>query len=242
MGICYSYLFKHQRSAYIACKSIDGIMKDHHFNKINSLKLDSWHPRLENSHLQAIAFKIAESTKLENVDVLSITGYMEDYITYQIACHLSKCIFNYRLIDFTLLDIPIDTVFIDRKSFEIDNTVFEDFKKSFAIMNNGTTVNIESTDIVIKEMLRIKFSMLVSDLLEKIDIGNIYMASYKQYIIDRYENDKKITNARKTLIENTIDCVENAKKNINIRTSYSYVSDNQDIRKASGSNIVPINN
>jgi len=202
MGICWSLLHPHTRHGMEIAHSICSIMKDHHLSKINQFEYNSWHPTLEQSHIQQIALKITKSTKLSKIKIYNITGFKEDYIAYQIAYYLSKCIFNSYVEDFNIKDdLPIDEIFIDRGSFELPGDSNDKFINNMKNLPDNKTLDIKTTDIITKEMLRLKFRMLATNVIQKIDIGVIYISCFENYRMLLNIHHNEINEAKKSFLQ-----------------------------------------
>lgn len=202
MGACCSLLHPHTIHGEIIAHNICSIMKDHHLTKINQFEFGAWHPYLEKCHMQQIASMIIQSTKKNKIKIFDITGFKEDYIAYQIAYHISKCIFKCYVEDFKIKnDLPIVQVFIDRTSFELPCGYNDTFINNIQKLHDNTCVDIKTTDIIVKEMLRLKFKMLATSVIEKIDIGDIYITCFENYEKLINIHHKEINQAKKSLLE-----------------------------------------
>lgn len=202
MGACCSLLNPHTTHGIEIANNICSIMKDHHLSKINQFEFDSWRPYLEKCHIQQIACKIIKSTKDSKIKIFDITGFKDDYIAYQIAYHISKCIFNCYVEDFKIKDdLPIDQVFIDRKSFELPGGCNNNFINTMQKLPDNTSVDIKTTDVIVKEMLRLKFKMLATSVIEKIDVGVIYVTCFENYEKLINIHHSKINEAKKSFLE-----------------------------------------
>lgn len=202
MGDCWSLITPHTTHGEIFAHNICSIMKDHHLTKINQFEFGAWHPYLEKCHIQQIASMITKSTQKNKIKVFDITGFKEDYIAYQIAYHISKCIFNCYVEDFKIKnDLPIDQVFIDRTSFELPGGSNDNFINTMQKLPDNTCVDIKTTDVIVKEMLKLKFKMLATSVIEKIDVGVIYITCFEKYEDLINIHHKEINQAKKSFLE-----------------------------------------
>jgi hypothetical protein len=202
MGACWSLITPHTTHGEIFAHNICSIMKDHHLTKINQFEFGAWHPYLEKCHIQQIASMITKSTKENKIKIFDITGFKEDYIAYQIAYHISKCIFNCYVENFEIKnDLPIDQVFIDRTSFELPGGSNDNFINTMQKLPDNTCVDIKTTDVIVKEMLKLKFKMLATSVIEKIDVGVIYITCFKKYEDLINTHHKEINQAKKSFLE-----------------------------------------
>lgn len=202
MGACWSLITPHTTHGEIFAHNICSIMKDHHLTKINQFEFGAWHPCLEKCHIQQIASIITKSTKKNKIKIFDITGFKEDYIAYQLAYHISKCIFNCYVEDFKIKnDLPIDQVFIDRTSFKLPDGCNNNFINIMKKLPDNTLIDIKTTDVIVKEMLRLKFNVLATDVIEKIDVGKIYITCFKKYeeLLNIHHNE--INKAKKSFLE-----------------------------------------
>ena len=201
-GLCCTSIRGHSTFAYQLSLTISGAMKDNHFSSINPFVINAWRPRLQDFHIQSIGTYIAKATRRNSIPVDSIAGFANDYIAYQIACYLSKCILSHQVDKFTILDIPIDEVFVNRSSFKLDDDVFEIFKREISKMSNGSTADLATADPTVKHMLSMKFDEIAAEVINRIEFNDIFMTCYREYTRKREEHLKNIADARKSSMEN----------------------------------------
>jgi hypothetical protein len=194
-ALCCSSLFGHTEFAHQLSHTISNVMKDHHFSSINQISTYKWKPKLYQHHIKSIEEHICKVTTLNSINVRNITGFSNDYIAYQIACYLSECIFSCNVIKFTIRDdIPIDEMFMKNSSLNITNSTLHNLDKICNLHNI-----IHEPDVL--QQITIQFDQNVTSIINRVSFDDVFMTSYKAYIMKRKEHQDNIIVSRNTHME-----------------------------------------
>ena len=125
---------------------------------------------------------------------MKMSGYHKEYIAKQLANHISNCLFRQEIVEFSLIDIEIDTPSSGITRMEDEDV--EKIKTYMSAFNNGTkSINLQTTDPVEVEILSIKFERLIMNTVNTIDYDKVITLSYESYIRKKQAKDQELQEA-----------------------------------------------
>ena len=191
--LCYSLFKNYNVGNEIGRECSQYIRKQ--FSGINNIFiLKSWYPNLKHAAISTISCKISNVLKEHKYPVLKMNGYHKEYIAKQLANHISTCLFRQEIVEFSLIDIEIDTP--SSGIIRMEDEDVEKIRKYMTTFNNGTkTINLQTTDPVEVEILSIKFQRLIMDTVNIIDYDKVITLSYESYLRKKQAKDQELEEA-----------------------------------------------
>ena len=191
--ICYSLFKNYNVGNEIGRECSQYIRKQ--FSGINNIIiLKSWYPNLKHAAISTISCKISNVLKEHKYPVLKMNGYHKEYIAKQLPNHISICLFRQEIVEFSLIDIEIDTP--SSGIIRMEDEDVEKIRKYMTTFNNGTkTINLQTTDPVEVEILSIKFQRLIMDTVNIIDYDKVITLSYESYLRKKQAKDQELEEA-----------------------------------------------
>jgi len=174
-------LFKHSYNGLSMADSIANV-SENYLLRICSLSISqpSWTPHISSECRRNIAISITKATKQLKLPIINMTMNTTEYMCDQIACYISNCVLQNELLDFKNNEsIEIDNLLT--KKVDISQEIYNSFKEKFSKMNDGSIIEINTSDPIEVEVLRLKFDILIKSLIEKMDFIFIINETYQDY-------------------------------------------------------------